>query len=52
MLLNLHKKTWMDGLKLKDYHHHCQSNEETVKMMLDLTKSYNKVICCLDFFFL
>ncbi|XP_065652444.1 26S proteasome non-ATPase regulatory subunit 14 isoform X3 [Hydra vulgaris] len=42
MLLNLHKKTWMEGLKLKDYHHHCQSNEETVKLMLDLTKSYNK----------
>jgi len=43
MLLNLHKKTWMEGLNLKDYHDHCQGNEETVKTMLDLVKNYHKV---------
>lgn len=43
MLLNLHKKTWMDGLNLKDYHEHCQSNEKTVETMLELVKNYHKV---------
>ena len=43
MLLNLHKKTWMDGLQLKDYREHCDNNEQTVKTMLELVKSYNKV---------
>ena len=43
MLLNLHKKTWMDGLQLKDYREHCDNNEQTVKTMLELVKNYNKV---------
>ena len=43
MLLNLHKKSWMDGLTLKDYSKHCTTNEETVKHMLELAKNYNKV---------
>ena len=43
MLLNLHKKSWMDGLMLRDYNEHCKLNETTVKEMLDLAKSYNKV---------
>ncbi len=43
MLLNLHKKSWMDGLTLSDYTEHCNTNEETVKHMLDLAKNYNKV---------
>ena len=43
MLLNLHKKSWMDGLTLKDYNEHCKLNESTVKGMLGLAKNYNKV---------
>ncbi|XP_076362105.1 regulatory particle non-ATPase 11 isoform X2 [Tachypleus tridentatus] len=42
MLLNLHKKSWMDGLTLSDYDEHCQLNEKTVTEMLDLAKAYNK----------
>ena len=30
MLLNLHKKTWMDGLTLQDYDDHCAHNQKTV----------------------
>ena len=43
MLLNLHKKSWMEGLNLKDYNEHCQENESTVKTMLELVKNYHKV---------
>lgn len=43
MLLNLHKKTWMDGLSLQDYNEHCKLNEGTVNDMLELAKHYNKV---------
>ena len=44
MLLNLHKKSWMDGLTLKDYTSHCTTNEKTVKEMLELAKNYNKAL--------
>ena len=43
MLLNLHKKSWVDGLTLQDYSDHCKLNEEIVKEMLDLAKNYHKV---------
>lgn len=43
MLLNLHKKSWMDGLILGDYVEHCKMNETTVNRMLELAKHYNKV---------
>lgn len=43
MLLNLHKKSWMDGLTLANYNEHCSINETTVAEMLDLAKNYNKV---------
>lgn len=43
MLLNLHKKSWMDGMALEDYGKHCDTNRTTVKEMLELAKSYNKV---------
>lgn len=43
MLLNLHKKSWMDGMALEDYEKHCDTNRTTVKEMLELAKSYNKV---------
>lgn len=48
MLLNLHKKTWMDGLTLQDYDDHCALNQKTVKVslisnMLHFTKSSQRV---------
>lgn len=43
MLLNLHKKSWMEGLTLQDYSDHCKHNETIVKEMLELAKNYNKV---------
>lgn len=36
MLLNLHKKTWMDGLTLQDYSDHCSVNENKVKVGLSM----------------
>lgn len=44
MLLNLHKKSWMEGLTLQDYSEHCKLNETIVKEMLELAKNYNKVM--------
>merc|ERR1719458_2462514 len=38
MLMNLNKKSWMDGLTLYDYNEHCQLNKDTVKDMLKLAK--------------
>ena len=32
MLLNLHKKTWLDGLQLLDFKDHCSNNEKTLKV--------------------
>lgn len=46
MLLNLHKKSWMEGLTLQDYTDHCKLNETIVKEMLELAKNYNKVSNC------
>lgn len=43
MLLNLHKKTWMDGLTLAEYSEHSRLNENIVSEMLELAKNYNKV---------
>merc|ERR1719391_1312009 len=36
MLMNLHKKNWVDGLTLRDYEQHCNLNRETVAEMLKL----------------
>jgi len=51
MLLNLHKKSWVDGLTLENdgltlenYGTHCETNEKTVKEMLNLAKLYNKAL--------
>ena len=44
MLLNLNKKSWIDGLRLQDYNDHCKTNEATVKTMLDLANGYNKAL--------
>lgn len=42
MLMNLHKKTWSDGLVLTKFEDHSKDNEQTVKSMLALTDQYNK----------
>lgn len=44
MLLNLHKKSWMDGLRLTEYDKHEHVNETTVAQMLELAKLYNKSV--------
>ena len=44
MLLNLHKRSWMDGLRLTDYHDHCKLNVTVIKEMVDLTKAYHKAL--------
>ena len=43
MLLNLHKRSWMDALCLEEYSKHCGKNEESMKQMLKLAKNYKKV---------
>lgn len=42
MLLNLHKKSWSEGLKITDTEDHGKKNEETVQKLLSLAKQYNK----------
>jgi len=44
MLLNLHKKKWMDGLLLENYETHEKTNEKLVQEMVELAKNYNKNI--------
>lgn len=44
MLLNVHKKAWTEGLKLSDFNEHEKNNEATIKNMVQLAKSYNKML--------
>ncbi|XP_023347281.1 26S proteasome non-ATPase regulatory subunit 14 [Eurytemora carolleeae] len=44
MLMNLNKKSWSDGLTLRDYKDHCGLNEKTVEEMLQLAKNYDKAL--------
>jgi 26S proteasome regulatory subunit N11 len=44
MLLNLHKKSWMDGLSLRPFEEHTNSNRKTVQHMLELAQLYNKSV--------
>merc|ERR1712004_964203 len=44
MLMNLNKKSWVDGLTLRDYNHHCSLNQDTVGEMLKLAKDYDKAL--------
>lgn len=44
MLMNLNKKSWVDGLTLNDYDKHCQLNKDTLKEMLTLAKNYDKAL--------
>jgi len=44
MLMNLNKKSWSDGLTLRDYKDHCSLNQQTVGEMLQLAKNYDKAL--------
>jgi len=42
MLVNLHKKNWMQGLRVRQYDKHAEQNTKTVTALLDFAKQYNK----------
>lgn len=44
MLLNLHKKRWIDSLAVTNFEHHSHNNEETVTSMLELAKAYDSAV--------
>ncbi|XP_055329147.1 26S proteasome non-ATPase regulatory subunit 14-like [Paramacrobiotus metropolitanus] len=44
MLLNLHKKSWVEGLSLQKYEEHCANNEKTAEAMVKLAKDYIKAL--------
>jgi len=44
MLLNLHKRKWIDGLKLEDFSKHAKTNEETVQSVTELTAKYKELL--------
>ncbi|KZV64827.1 Mov34-domain-containing protein [Peniophora sp. CONT] len=44
MLMNLHKRNWTEGLKLRDFEVHKGDNEKSVKAMLTLSEAYNKSV--------
>jgi len=44
MLMNLHKRNWTEGLKLRDFHLHKTENEKAIKSMLSLSEAYNKSV--------
>lgn len=44
MLLNLHKKNWTEGLRLKDWQQMKASNEESIKRMLQLAQAYTESV--------
>ncbi|PCH41152.1 Mov34-domain-containing protein, partial [Wolfiporia cocos MD-104 SS10] len=44
MLMNLHKRNWTEGLTLRDFKSHKESNEKAIKAMLSLSEAYNKSV--------
>ncbi|PSR74979.1 hypothetical protein PHLCEN_2v9393 [Hermanssonia centrifuga] len=44
MLMNLHKRNWTEGLHLRDFKGHKESNEKAIKSMLTLSAAYNKSV--------
>ncbi|KAH9951695.1 Mov34-domain-containing protein [Amylocystis lapponica] len=44
MLMNLHKRNWTEGLTLRDFKTHKESNEKSIKSMLTLSEAYNKSV--------
>ncbi|KAJ3445980.1 26s proteasome non-atpase regulatory subunit 14 [Anaeramoeba flamelloides] len=41
MLLNLEKKSWIDGLNITSFENHSKKNSETLDEMIKLSKQYN-----------
>lgn len=39
MLMNLHKRNWTEGLKLRDFRHHKESNEKAIKVWIIISIS-------------
>ncbi|KAG9019539.1 multicatalytic endopeptidase [Tulasnella sp. 427] len=44
MLMNLHKRNWTEGLKLRDFKGHREANEKAFKNMLTLSEAYTKSV--------
>merc|ERR1712196_55397 len=44
MLMNLHKKTWANGLKVDDYEDHAGETLKIVEEMKDLSQQYEKSV--------
>jgi len=44
MLMNLHKRNWTEGLRLRDFKGHQENNEKAIKAMLSLSEAYNKSV--------
>lgn len=44
MLLNVHKKTWTEGLKVEKFDEHEKNNAAVMQNMVELAKSYNKML--------
>ncbi|CEH18430.1 mov34-domain-containing protein [Ceraceosorus bombacis] len=44
MLGNLHKRGWMEGLRLRDWGEHKENNEKAIERMLALSEAYNKSV--------
>ncbi|PWN95294.1 putative RPN11-26S proteasome regulatory subunit [Tilletiopsis washingtonensis] len=44
MLGNLHKRGWMEGLRLRDWGEHKAGNEKAIQRMLALSEAYNKSV--------
>ncbi|KAG8980871.1 multicatalytic endopeptidase [Tulasnella sp. JGI-2019a] len=44
MLMNLHKRNWTEGLKLKDFVSFKEGNEKAIKGMLKLSEEYTKSV--------
>lgn len=44
MLMNLQKKTWTHGLKLRSFEEHTKTNGKIVKEMKELSKNYEKAV--------
>lgn len=40
MLMNLHKRNWTEGLKLRDFRHHKESNEKAIKVWICFVISF------------
>jgi len=44
MLLNLYKKKWSEGMKIEKFQKHAKNNEDVMKEMAKLAKSYNNYV--------